>query len=449
MKKILIAVSLLCAGWQPTFAQTLVKSDVMPYFDQAISPALTMQEAYKRGKCEGSKCAFDEYYRASNTSIEQVIKQIAQQTAQQNAQAQQYQALAGQLDDKAMKGMNNAQKAAYVQEKMNQSSGDNRPEGMPSNSQMEFAKQMQDPEFQKKFKSMSQHEQAAYVMQMQNTAPAQTAAQGKGGVKSDPRMQAVMAEMQSKMMNDPKFREKFSKKSEAEQEAYFKEMAKKHGIKDAEMTATKSQIQANEKKVAELQLLVDAQEKGQKIIDYQLKPFLDYQTASAKDRNAAFAKLTYVDSLDIRHSAIEAWKAAELRKLPTHMVEHGEAGREREYVKPDAARALEHKAMEKHIQQVNADLKYLTTYWQKTKQEYKQLVRPFNEALAKAHYGDGYTEKAHLEMLRALAGMQGQMFQYPLALNSLSQSIDSYAAKWLDQKKEFDKKEEVLTPPWW
>jgi hypothetical protein len=447
MKKILIGAGLVLACWSPTFAQTIVKTDVMPYFDKTLPPATTVQEAYQRGKCASGKCDFEVYYQSSNNAIAQIIKQIAQQTTQQEAQNQQYQALAGKIDEKEMASMTQAQKTAYVQQKMNQTYGDNRPTGMASDGTMELAKQMQDPEFQKKFRSMTPEQQAALVMNMNQGGQATASPKGKKGTKEDPRMQAVMADLQNKMMNDPKFRQEFMRKSEAEQEAYFREQARKNGITDAEMTATKSQSQAVDQKNAALELLVDAQNKGQKITDAQLKPFMDYNASNGK--NGSMFKPTYIDSLDIRHSAIDNWKAKELRKLPTHMVEYGEAGREREYVNPAAARAVENKAMEKHMQQVDADLKYLAKHWQKTKGEYKQLVGPFNTALAKAGYGEGYTDPNQMELLRNLAGMQSNMFQYPLSLNGMSQQIDAYAAHWLKNQKEYESKKSEMPHPFW
>ncbi len=424
MKTISLLAGLLVIAWNPCRSQQVVKIDVMPYFEKPLPPPPSAEEAYKRLQCESGTCQADAYFKASNEVIEKVLQQIAQPSASTLNQMNQSQALTGNMSEEDMKGMTDAQKLEYAQQKMNQSYGDNRPQNMPSNAHMDFAKQMQDPEFQKKFQKMTKEEQAAYVMKMQQSS--QPKPSGKQNGQNDPRMHAAMEEIKSKTINDPKFREEFSKKPEAEQEAYIREVMNKHGLKESNhlSAANRTKIDANDKRNADRDVLMVAVNKGNEMTDKQMKPMLSGKTP----------KKTYADSVDTRHRLIDQWQETEIKKLP--IVERNEAGSF-----PDQAKVqeIERQAMEKHLKVVEADLKYYAADWQKKKQELKQLVAPFNEALAKARYGEGFTEGVEGEFVKALAGYQSTMFQNVASLNSLSKDNHEYAAHWYVSKLKLEK----------
>ncbi|MBC7922868.1 MAG: hypothetical protein H7Z75_17460 [Ferruginibacter sp.] len=323
-----------------------------------------------------------------------------------------------------MKNMTDAQKTAYVQQRMNQTYGDHRPGHLPSNAQLDFARQMQDPEFKRAFQKMTPEAQAAYVLKLQPASQPTPASTGKPNVQNDPRMQAATAEITAKMMNDPKFRAEFSKKSEAEREAYFRQVARQHGITDAEMNGQGPSTAAADQKNADRDRLVNTVDKGAEMSSTAVNPFVEGKAP----------RPTYADSVDFRHRRVGEWQETEIKKLP--IVERNEAG---SFPDPAKVREIERQATAQHLKLVAADLKYYAADWQQKKRELKQLVAPFNEALAKARFGEGFTEGAEGEFVKALAGYQSTMFQHVASLNNRSQNAHEYAARWYVNKLTLEK----------
>jgi hypothetical protein len=132
MNKTLILLLLITI---PNIAQKPIKTDLLPFFEKVVPPPITAKYAFEKTYSKTDEygnivCDSDKLFKPLKDQLEMFIKEINASTLQDN---------------------------------------------MPSQDQMDMAKQMQDPKFREKIKNMSKEEKMKWAMEMaKNNMPKAT-----------------------------------------------------------------------------------------------------------------------------------------------------------------------------------------------------------------------------------------------------------------------------------
>ena len=130
-------------------------------------------------------------------------------------------------------------------------------------------------------------------------------------------------------------------------------------------------------------------------------------------------------ALEKNHAAVDEWYQQEEKKVP--QLSTGEMS----YPEPKAYKALQTKAIDKHLAIVNDELKAIGAEWQKDRDEMKAMYAPFEAKMAKIHFGaDAKNSSTQIQLANAQRGMIETLSK----LSGRSRAAYEDAAKWYARK---------------
>jgi hypothetical protein len=374
---------LALTGWillpgATAMAQKPVKQDLMLLLDKVPAPL-------SAPSCSAKLPAT---YSAFKTQLGNAGKEIALgRTATQAKDEAAMQAMGNKMQADGVENMSEEQQKAYAMQNMASMPGMN-----PQSAKL--AQMMQDPAFQAKLAKMSDQEKAVFMQKMM--APPNTSAQR---MVNDPSFQAAQGEFMQQMQN-PTFAAAWKKKSQAEQDAYMKQLMQKHGLNEARMQTIAGKQAPGTPPPAGL-VTSKALEEMSKLTDPANKLSAEAEWVNARQQ--------YQNEVDAIQKSISGQKYS--NTVPPCPVQQANYDRGR-------------KALQ---QRMDAATKYLSTsnaIWMKYKAQQKARLTPFNAELARIHYGDDIRRPEEQASMAPLASGQ------QLTIGALTQLADYSEASY-------------------
>jgi len=154
---------------------------------------------------------------------------------------------------------------------------------------------------------------------------------------------------------------------------------------------------------------------------------MEFQTGQPKVKET----LEHQQTVEKSHADIDAWFAAESKKVP--QLSTGEMS----YPEPKAYRALELKTIDKHIAVVDGELKKISSDWRQGLADAKKKFTPFETKLARIHYGE---DARNPSTQTILANAQRLILESLAKMTGRSKSAYVDAATWYAKKVTLEKK---------
>jgi hypothetical protein len=210
MRKIAFLTSAILTYGVTASAQSVAHVDLMKLLNELPPAPASVQDAANNVKCANGNCNADALFEAFNRDFA-AAKQAwgTVNTGQQQ-----------QIDSATR--MVNTMKPVDGKSKTEQLEAAKNLPGANKNA-LSLAQQMQDPAFRKKFNAMSKEEKLAYVQGQGVGNTPSSATDGDAGLAK------TKQDFTQRMASDPGFKERWSKMSRAEQDAYIREQANSNG----------------------------------------------------------------------------------------------------------------------------------------------------------------------------------------------------------------------------
>jgi len=223
-------------------------------------------------------------------------------------------------------------------------------------------------------------------------------------------MDAATSELAQKMMSDPAFAEKFARMSASEQQAYMAKALADKGLKPAQGQPNTSQTPIPG---TDMDWVTPA------------NTFLQAATDMKRWEKQTALQQKYAD----QHVSVDAWTAAEIKKLP--MISMGEYGHDHD---PEQLKAIQKKGLDKHRQVADAMMKEAATLFAEFRQQVRENVRPLNEALQQVNYGAQYSFGLHYPLILQTQGMMLSDVQNMLTNEiSIMEDVARWEQAWRTQ----------------
>ncbi|MCX6150520.1 MAG: hypothetical protein NTX22_08370 [Ignavibacteriales bacterium] len=155
-----------------------------------------------------------------------------------------------------------------------------------------------------------------------------------------------------------------------------------------------------------------------------------YSTELQKVMSNYPAEAEYAQKLEAKHKEIDDWERAEIEKLPN--LSTGEMS----YKDPQLVHNIKLKAAEKHIAVVDEELQVFGGKWADMKEKAKLRCAPFNESLAKCHYGNDAKNKM---MVQSFASGQQLIINTIIGLIAESSKAYETSAPYYARKVKIEK----------
>ena len=214
----------------------------------------------------------------------------------------------------------------------------------------------------------------------------------------------------AKKLDQKEIEKKMKGMSQAEQIQYAMQLNQQLGVGNTQMVMESSEVNAAVRAQAEMTQRVST------------------QIQMAGDR---FNKRSEpVAAADKKHKDIDEWMTLETSKLPQI------SGGEMSAPEPKAYKALQLKAMDKHIAVENDLLKSMNAFWYQDRDEAKKLYRNFQDKLIAIHYGD---DVKNLQIKKQLITGQSQMLVPAGTLLGDSRERTLRAAQWVVRRQAIER----------
>jgi hypothetical protein len=340
-------------------AQRPVKQDLLQLFDQVPAPL-------SAPSCGAPQPAT---FTSFNQKMQQLGREIATaRSAEQTQDEAAMQAYGAKLKADEVDKMSEARQREYALKNMASTPG-----MTPQSAKM--MQMMQDPAMQARLATMSDQEKAVFLQQQ--LAPPGSSTQR---MVNDPVFQAAQGEFMREMQN-PAFAAAWKKKSVAEQDAYMKQLMKKHGLDQAHAKAIAGRPAPGQQPMTDL-VTTKALQEYSKLADPANKVAAQAEWEQARTR--------YNSELDaIRKAAAEPYS----NTVPPCAVQKARYERRQQGLR----------------QQMEAATRYLKAsadIWARLKAEQKARLTPYNAELARIHYGDDIQRPEEKKLLASLGGGQ-------------------------------------------